>query len=65
LHRLLKSVVTVPGRLSADTAARGRRGVMAADPFTQIANGLLRDRQSSYEAKRFFGHSSTKGTAGS
>ncbi|MGW4979205.1 hypothetical protein [Streptomyces mirabilis] len=36
-----------------------RRGVMAADQFTQVANGLFRDSRLSYKAKGIFGHVST------
>ncbi|WP_331751863.1 hypothetical protein OG713_45830 (plasmid) [Streptomyces sp. NBC_00723] len=36
-----------------------RRGVMAADQFTQIANGLFRDSRISYRAKGLFGYIST------
>ncbi|MER6548475.1 hypothetical protein [Streptomyces sp. NPDC001250] len=36
-----------------------RRGVMAADQFTQIANGLFRDTGLSYKAKGIFGYIST------
>ncbi|WP_329595980.1 hypothetical protein OIE43_44560 [Streptomyces pseudovenezuelae] len=36
-----------------------RRGVMAADQFTQIANGLFRDDQLSFKAKGIFGYVST------
>ncbi|MFI9772065.1 hypothetical protein ACIHJG_35170 [Streptomyces sp. NPDC052415] len=36
-----------------------RRGVMAADQFTQIANGLFRDPQLSFKAKGLFGLLST------
>ncbi|WP_405562768.1 hypothetical protein OG418_00460 [Streptomyces phaeochromogenes] len=36
-----------------------RRGVMAADQFTQIANGLFRDPKISFKAKGIFGHIST------
>ncbi len=36
-----------------------RRGVMAGDQFTQIANGLFRDSQISYRAKGLFGYIST------
>ncbi|MCX4598251.1 hypothetical protein OG819_54915 [Streptomyces sp. NBC_01549] len=36
-----------------------RRGVMAADSFTQIANGLFRDSRLSYKAKGIFGYVST------
>ncbi|MEU6511019.1 hypothetical protein [Streptomyces sp. NPDC046942] len=36
-----------------------RRGVMAADQFTQIANGLFRDPRISYKAKGLFGYVST------
>jgi hypothetical protein len=36
-----------------------RRGVMAADRFTQIANGLFRDTRLSFQAKGIFGCIST------
>ncbi|WP_328876405.1 helix-turn-helix domain-containing protein [Streptomyces sp. NBC_00287] len=36
-----------------------RRGVMAADEFTQIANGLFRDSHLSLKAKGIFGYIST------
>ncbi|MFE4413256.1 hypothetical protein [Streptomyces sp. NPDC056821] len=36
-----------------------RRGVMAADQFTQIANGLFRDPKISFKAKGIFGFIST------
>ncbi|MGW1562781.1 hypothetical protein ACWCQ1_40720 [Streptomyces sp. NPDC002144] len=36
-----------------------RRGVMAADEFTQIANGLFHDARLSYKAKGIFGYVST------
>ncbi|WP_443074628.1 hypothetical protein [Streptomyces sp. NBC_01455] len=36
-----------------------RRGVMAADSFTQIANGLFRDSRLSFKAKGIFGYVST------
>ncbi|MFJ8034720.1 hypothetical protein [Streptomyces sp. NPDC096032] len=36
-----------------------RRGVMAADQFTQIANGLFRDARLSFKAKGIFGYLST------
>ncbi|GGR04775.1 hypothetical protein [Streptomyces pilosus] len=36
-----------------------RRGVMAADQFTQIANGLFRDGRLSFKAKGLFGYVST------
>ncbi|MGV4890776.1 hypothetical protein ACSR0Z_30165 (plasmid) [Streptomyces viridosporus] len=36
-----------------------RRGVMAADQFTQIANGLFRDGRLSFKAKGIFGYVST------
>ncbi|MFE0930624.1 hypothetical protein ACFW4O_30795 [Streptomyces mutabilis] len=36
-----------------------RRGVMAADQFTQISNGLFRDGRLSYKAKGIFGYIST------
>ncbi|WP_415940257.1 hypothetical protein [Streptomyces sp. 039-1] len=36
-----------------------RRGVMAVDQFTQVANGLFRDPRLSFKAKGLFGHIST------
>ncbi|MGW5248929.1 hypothetical protein ACWEQN_34860 [Streptomyces sp. NPDC004129] len=36
-----------------------RRGVMAGDQFTQIANGLFRGRRLSFKAKGIFGYIST------
>ncbi|MDQ0994764.1 hypothetical protein [Streptomyces sp. V3I7] len=36
-----------------------RRGVMAGDQFTQIANGLFRDGRISFKAKGIFGYIST------
>ncbi|WP_369228792.1 helix-turn-helix domain-containing protein [Streptomyces sp. R21] len=36
-----------------------RRGAMAADQFTQIANGLFRDPKISFKAKGIFGYIST------
>ncbi|MEV6057578.1 hypothetical protein [Streptomyces sp. NPDC052107] len=36
-----------------------RRGAMAADQFTQIANGLFRDSRLSFKAKGLFGYIST------
>ncbi|MFF1606071.1 hypothetical protein ACFVYV_53910, partial [Streptomyces mirabilis] len=36
-----------------------RRGVMAADQFTQIANGLFRDPKISFKAKGIFGYINT------
>ncbi|MFE7764207.1 hypothetical protein [Streptomyces sp. NPDC057438] len=36
-----------------------RRGVMAGDQFTQIANGLFRDSRLSFKAKGIFGYVST------
>ncbi|MER5199754.1 hypothetical protein ACWD3J_41405 [Streptomyces sp. NPDC002755] len=36
-----------------------RRGVMAAEQFTQIANGLFRDPKISFKAKGIFGYIST------
>ncbi|MGY1583913.1 hypothetical protein [Streptomyces sp. MN13] len=53
-------VLTAPDA-SHDTASVAgiRRGVMAADQFTQIANGLFRDSRLSYKAKGIFGYIST------
>ncbi|MET7390511.1 hypothetical protein ACFYPT_38600 [Streptomyces sp. NPDC005529] len=36
-----------------------RRGVMAADQYTQVANGFFRDPRLSFKAKGLFGHIST------
>ncbi|MFE5894847.1 hypothetical protein ACFQ6E_38780 [Streptomyces sp. NPDC056462] len=36
-----------------------RRGVMAADPFTQVANSVFRDSRLSFKAKGIFGYVST------
>ncbi|MEU9191071.1 hypothetical protein AB0D14_42590 [Streptomyces sp. NPDC048484] len=41
------------------TGARIRRGSMAGDQFTQIANGLFRDGRVSFKAKGIFGYIST------
>ncbi|MDN3028634.1 hypothetical protein [Streptomyces sp. S.PB5] len=41
------------------TGGRIRRGAMAGDQFTQIANGLFRDSRLSYRAKGIFGYIST------
>jgi hypothetical protein len=41
------------------TGARIRRGLMAGDQFTQIANGLFRDHRVSFKAKGIFGYIST------
>ncbi|MEU2587322.1 hypothetical protein ABZ612_31290 [Streptomyces avermitilis] len=43
----------------SDFGAGVRRGVMAADQLTQIANGLFRDSRISYRAKGLFGYIST------
>ncbi|MFG3517526.1 hypothetical protein [Streptomyces bobili] len=43
----------------AGLSAGIRRGVMAADQFTQIANGLFRDSRLSFKAKGIFGYVST------
>ncbi|WP_245874023.1 helix-turn-helix domain-containing protein [Streptomyces phaeoluteigriseus] len=47
-----------PGN-GADFGAGIRRGVMAADQFTQIANALFRDSRISFKAKGLFGYIST------
>jgi hypothetical protein len=53
-------VVTAPETDSADGFGAGiRRGVMAGDSFTQIANALFRDAQLSFKAKGLFGLLST------
>ncbi|WP_406436477.1 helix-turn-helix domain-containing protein [Streptomyces sp. NBC_01613] len=54
------SMVTAPEAEHADGLPAGiRRGVMAGDQFTQIANGLFRDPQLSFKAKGLFGLLST------
>ncbi|MGW7671476.1 hypothetical protein ACWGJX_30785 [Streptomyces sp. NPDC054775] len=54
------SLVMTPGAEHAESLPAGiRRGVMAADQFTQIANGLFRDTQLSFKAKGLFGLLST------
>ncbi|MFD5425503.1 hypothetical protein [Streptomyces sp. NPDC127084] len=53
-------VVTAPEAEHNDGHPAGiRRGVMAADQFTQIANGLFREAQLSFKAKGLFGLLST------
>ncbi|WP_405933695.1 hypothetical protein [Streptomyces sp. NBC_00827] len=53
-------VVTAPEIESAGGLAAGiRRGVMAADQFTQVVNALFRDSQLSFKAKGLFGLLST------
>ncbi|MEU6610279.1 hypothetical protein ABZ922_35425 [Streptomyces shenzhenensis] len=53
-------VVTAPETEHTDGLLAGiHRGVMAADQFTQIANGLFRDSQLSFKAKGLFGLLST------
>ncbi|MEU0649949.1 hypothetical protein [Streptomyces umbrinus] len=53
-------VGTAPETDSADGFGAGiRRGVMAGDSFTQIANALFRDAQLSFKAKGLFGLLST------
>ncbi|MFC8373055.1 hypothetical protein ACFUIT_34705 [Streptomyces sp. NPDC057239] len=52
--------VSVPaGQAGHGFVAGIRRGVMAADQFTQIANGLFRDGRLSFKAKGLFGLVST------
>ncbi|WP_328504767.1 hypothetical protein OG828_49170 [Streptomyces sp. NBC_00457] len=53
-------VVTAPETEAAGRFGAGiRRGVMAGDQFTQIANALFRDAQLSFKAKGLFGLLST------
>ncbi|MEU1925573.1 hypothetical protein ACWEV9_28055 [Streptomyces albogriseolus] len=52
--------VSVPASQAGHGFTAGvRRGVMAADQFTQIANGLFRDHRLSFKAKGLFGLIST------
>ncbi|MCX4993360.1 hypothetical protein [Streptomyces sp. NBC_00568] len=53
------SVCALPNGSAADFGAGICRGVMAADQFTQIANGLFRDRRLSFKARGLFGLIST------
>ncbi|MDN3263967.1 hypothetical protein QWJ26_29985 [Streptomyces sp. CSDS2] len=53
------STAAIADEHDAGFAAGIRRGVMAADQFTQIANGLFRDSRLSYKAKGIFGYVST------
>ncbi|MER6030668.1 hypothetical protein [Streptomyces sp. NPDC001851] len=53
------STPTIDDEHDAGFGAGIRRGVMAADQFTQIANGLFRDTRLSYRAKGIFGYVST------
>ncbi|MEH0424694.1 hypothetical protein [Streptomyces sp. B21-083] len=53
-------VVTLPDMEPGSGSAAGiRRGVMAADRFTQVANALFRDTRLSFKAKGLFGLLST------
>ncbi|MDQ0605765.1 hypothetical protein QF037_010198 [Streptomyces canus] len=53
------ATLAVQGEHDAGSAAGIRRGVMAGDQFTQIANGLFRDSRLSFKAKGIFGYVST------
>ncbi|WP_329537368.1 hypothetical protein OG568_54035 (plasmid) [Streptomyces sp. NBC_01450] len=53
------STLAIEDEHDAGFGAGIRRGVMAADQFTQIANGLFRDSRLSYKAKGLFGLLST------
>ncbi|MGW2492365.1 hypothetical protein ACWCV9_34875 [Streptomyces sp. NPDC001606] len=53
------STLAIADEHDAGFAAGIRRGVMAGDQFTQIANGLFRDSRLSYKAKGIFGYVST------
>ncbi|MEV7891056.1 hypothetical protein ACWD3I_38065 [Streptomyces sp. NPDC002817] len=59
--RLPQPVAALPSASAhrLDGGAGIRRGVMAADQFTQIANGLFRDERLSFKAKGLFGLIST------
>ncbi|MEU9286417.1 hypothetical protein AB0D57_17275 [Streptomyces sp. NPDC048275] len=62
---LMADAATALPAPTASTEGRGdysvgiRRGVMAGDQFTQIANGLFRDNHMSFKAKGLFGLIST------
>ncbi|MED7828727.1 hypothetical protein, partial [Streptomyces chiangmaiensis] len=53
------STVVIDDEHDVGFGAGIRRGVMAADQFTQIANGLFRDSRLSFKAKGIFGYVST------
>jgi hypothetical protein len=53
------STLTIEDEHDVGFGAGIRRGVMAADQFTQIANGLFRDSRLSFKAKGIFGYVST------
>lgn len=53
------STLTIEDEHETGFGAGIRRGVMAADQFTQIANGLFRDSRLSFKAKGLFGYVST------
>ncbi|MFF1517035.1 hypothetical protein [Streptomyces sp. NPDC058305] len=56
---LTESPTPAPDPGADDVTAGIRRGVMAADQFTQVANGLFRDPRLSFKAKGLFGNIST------
>jgi hypothetical protein len=62
---LMADVATAVHAPSAPSDGRGeygmgiRRGVMAGDQFTQVANSMFRDRRMSFKAKGLFGLIST------
>ncbi|MGW0632055.1 hypothetical protein [Streptomyces sp. NPDC002758] len=56
---LPEAILAIEDEHDAGFGAGIRRGVMAADQFTQIANGLLRDSRLSFKAKGIFGYVST------
>ncbi|MFD5074526.1 hypothetical protein [Streptomyces sp. NPDC058371] len=51
--------LAIEDELDAGFLAGIRRGVVAGDQFTQIANGLFRDARLSFKAKGIFGYVST------
>ncbi|MEU9412248.1 hypothetical protein AB0E08_42050 [Streptomyces sp. NPDC048281] len=53
------SALGIEDERDAGFGAGVRRGVMAADQYTQIANGLFRDSRLSFKAKGIFGYVST------
>ncbi|MFG2961396.1 hypothetical protein ACGF5O_47735 [Streptomyces sp. NPDC048291] len=53
------SALAIEDERDAGFGAGVRRGVMAADQYTQIANGLFRDSRLSFKAKGIFGYVST------
>ncbi|WP_374936787.1 hypothetical protein [Streptomyces sp. Ru71] len=59
LREATSTALAIADEHHAGFAAGIRRGVMAGDQFTQIANGLFRDPRLPFKAKGIFGYVST------